>query len=485
MDPYAQNQSCDPFTPSSTVCTPGNYVVYTINASTAADVTAGLEFAQKQNIRLVIKNTGHDYLGKSTGKGALGIWTHNMKEIDIHNYTSPGYTGKAVKIGAGSQAFEVYAAAAAQGLRVVGGECTTVGLAGGYLQGGGHSPLSSIYGMGADQVLEWDVVKADGCRVTASPTENTDLYWALSGGGGGTYGVVLSATVKAFEDGRVGGAFIQFGKANVSDEAFWKGVEAFHAALPALVDAGGATLHSLTNDSFVIVPLTVPGKTVEQVTELLQPFKSRMDALKLPMVLNITSFPTYYEHFDHYLGPMPYGLPLINIVDVSIAGRLIPRKVVEDPESNAAFIEALKKSVYPGGSFITGGVSFNAPHSVAGNGPSTNAVLPAWRDAILNVIAFAPWSYQEATTAQNLKAEDYLIDVTLPALKSVSPGGSAYLNEANLRQADWKQSFYGANYERLRAIKRTYDPTDLFYAETAVGSDAWTQDSDGRLCRVQ
>ncbi|KAK8859424.1 FAD binding domain protein [Apiospora arundinis] len=161
-----------------------------------------------------------------------------------------------------------------------------------------------------------------------------------------------------------------------------------------------------------------------------------MDALKLPMVLNITSFPTYYEHFDHYLGPMPYGLPLINIVDVSIAGRLIPRKVVEDPESNAAFIEALKKSVYPGGSFITGGVSFNAPHSVAGNGPSTNAVLPAWRDAILNVIAFAPWSYQAATTAQNLKAEDYLIDVTLPALKSVSPGGSAYLNEANLRQAD-------------------------------------------------
>lgn len=388
------------------------------------------------------------------------------------------------KYAAGSQAFEVYAAVAAQRLRVVGGACATVGLSGGYLQGGGHSALSSTYGMAADQVLEWEVVTADGSHVTASPTLNEDLYWALSGGGGGTYGVVLSVTVKAFEDGRVGGAFIQFNKTGVSDDTFWKGVEEFHASLPAIVDSGAATLHSLTNDTFVVIPLTAPGKTIEQVASLLQPFKSRMDALQLPMTLDITSFPSYYEHFDHYFGPLPYGLPLINIIDVSIAGRLIPRNVVENARSNSALVEALKKSVHPGGGFVTGGVSLNARHSVAGNRPSSNAVLPAWRDAIVSILAFAPWEYQ-GTTAQNLKAQDYLIDVTLPALKNAAPGGSAYLNEANTRQADWKQSFYGVNYERLRSIKRKYDPTDLFYAETAVGSDAWAPGSDGRLCKVR
>jgi hypothetical protein len=79
------------------------------------------------------------YLGKSTGAGALSIWTHNMKSIEFLNYTSRGYTGPAAKLGAGVQAFEAYDAAAKIGLKVLGGECPTVGIVGGYTQGGGHS----------------------------------------------------------------------------------------------------------------------------------------------------------------------------------------------------------------------------------------------------------------------------------------------------------------------------------------------------------
>lgn len=68
---------------------------------------------------------------------------------------------------------------------VVGGEGLTVGYTGGYLQGGGHSPLSSILGMGADHVLEIEVVTGDGRFVTASSSQNSDLFWAIRGGGGG------------------------------------------------------------------------------------------------------------------------------------------------------------------------------------------------------------------------------------------------------------------------------------------------------------
>ncbi|KAI0446173.1 FAD binding domain protein [Xylaria telfairii] len=484
MAPEWQNYTCDPFTPKSTPCALGNYVDYTINVSSPADIAAGLRFAQQNNIRLVIKNTGHDYLGKSTGRGALGLWTHNMKSIDFLHYKSPGYTGQAVKLGAGSQAFEIYPAVAAKGLRIVGGECATVGIPGGFLQGGGHSTLSSTYGMGADQILEWEAITANGTRIIASPTRNQDLYWALSGGGGGTYAVIISVTVKAYKDGKVGGAFIQFNKTGDTDEAFWKGIEEFHTALPALVDSGATALYSLTNNTFTVVPVTSPGKSKAEMDSLLQPFTSKMRKLRLPFTITTTSSKTFLEHFNRYLGPLPYGLPLVNIIDVTLAGRLIPRQIVETPASNSALIEALKLSVHPGGDFVTGGVAVNVPHSVAGNRPSSNSVLPAWRSAILTILAFAPWDYQ-GTLQNNNNAQDYLLDVTVPALKALAPDGGAYLNEANRLQEDWKGSFYGANYGKLEAIKKKYDPHDLFYANTAVGSDAWIPDTDGRLCRAR
>ncbi|KAI0871046.1 FAD binding domain protein [Hypoxylon argillaceum] len=483
MAPEWQNYTCDPFTSKSTPCNLGNYVDYTINISSVADITAGLKFAQQNNVRLVIKNTGHDYLGKSTGKGALGLWTHNLKSIDFLQYSSPGYTGQAVKFAAGVQAFELYPAVAAKGLHIVGGECASVGLAGGFLQGGGHSTLTSTYGLGADQILEWEAVTTNGTHLIASPTQNKDLYWALSGGGGGTYAVVVSVTVKAYKDGVVGGALIQWNKTSDNDENFWKGIEAFHTALPGLVDSGATALYSLTNDSFTVVPVTSPGSTAQQMNALLQPFQAKMKALNISVALTITSFPTFLEHFNYYLGPLPTGLPVVNIIDVTLSGRLIPRRVVQNATSNAGLIDALKLSVRPGGGFVTGGVAINAAHSVAKNNAASNAVLPAWRDAIVTILAFSPWDYK-GTLASNNEAQDYTLDVTIPALKALAPDGGAYLNEANRLQPDWKEAFYGVNYDRLRAIKKVYDPNDLFYGNTAVGSEAWVPDSDGRLCRA-
>ena len=76
-------------------------------------------------MRLVVKNTGHDFSGKSGGAGALSIWTHNLKDIKyIPKYAAAGttYSGPAFKAGAGVQAFEIYEEAYKRGLVVVGGE---------------------------------------------------------------------------------------------------------------------------------------------------------------------------------------------------------------------------------------------------------------------------------------------------------------------------------------------------------------------------
>ncbi|KAJ9260319.1 CAZyme family AA7 [Paecilomyces variotii] len=271
MAPFFANQSCDPFLPKEARCIIGTYIQYAVNASSAVDVQKTIAFVKGHNIRLVIRNTGHDYLGKSTGAGAVGIWTHHMKDIEFLDYRSPSYTGKAVKVGAGVQIFEVNEAAHAQSLVVVGGNCQTVGIAGGYSQGGGHGQLASQFGLAADQVLEWEVVTADGDLVTASPSENADLYWALAGGGGGTYGVVLSMTSKAYPELQTATANLTFTNTGVSQDTFLEAVQTFVTSLNPILDAGGVSIWLLTNSSFSTTPTTLPGGTKAELQNLLSP----------------------------------------------------------------------------------------------------------------------------------------------------------------------------------------------------------------------
>ena len=301
MAPIFANQSCDAFQPRSRACELGNYVRYAVNATSVADIQATIAFAQEKNVRFVIRNTGHDYLGRSTGAGALAVWTHYMKGMEFLSDfdDGAGYRSKAVKLGAGVQGFEIMEAARDQGVVVVGGECPTVGIAGGYTQGGGHSALSTSFGLSADNVLSWELVTADGALLTASKTENPDLYWALSGGGGGTFGVVVSMTVKTYPDAVVSGAKLSFYAADNhnSSETLYAGIQAFHEALPAMVDAGSMVIYFFNSEYFSITPLTIYNKTQEELQEIMQPFESALKSLSVNYTVtysvSISSFSLY------------------------------------------------------------------------------------------------------------------------------------------------------------------------------------------------
>jgi FAD/FMN-containing dehydrogenase len=157
MQAYFANQSCDPFSDRSIPCTLGNYVSYSVKVTNARDVVTSLRFAKANNVRVLVRNTGHDFLGRSTGAGALAIWTQNLKDIRFTQWSDQYYSGPAITIGAGVLGYEILEAAHARGLTVVSGECATVGLAGGFTQGGGHSALSTSFGLGADQTLAFEV----------------------------------------------------------------------------------------------------------------------------------------------------------------------------------------------------------------------------------------------------------------------------------------------------------------------------------------
>ncbi|KAH8653558.1 hypothetical protein BX600DRAFT_385991 [Xylariales sp. PMI_506] len=472
MQPFFANNSCDPFQPVATPCKLGNYVRYTVNATSVADIQAAVNFAKEKNIRFVIRNTGHDYLGRSTGAGSLSVWTHHLKDIEILDYKSADYTGKAVKVGAGVEGFDVLEATRDKGLVVVGGECPSVGLAGGYTQGGGHSVLSTKFGLAADNTLEWEVVLANGSFVTASRTENEDLYYALSGGGGSTYGVVTSMTVKAHPDAPIGAAFmvILAGKEDNATDTFFEMIQAFHEELPAMIDAGAMVVYTFSASYFIMMPLTGYNMTKVEVEKITQPFLTRLKALGLFHINFYKESASYYDHYNTFFGPLPYGL--IKIGGSQYGARLIPRDLVAHPNITAAGRTIVEQDA------VWVGVGTN----VAPFGSNlTNGVNPAWREALVHTAITVPFALK-GPWEDNVARQDKLTDVLIPALEAVTPGSGAYVNEANFRQPNFQQDFWGSSYDRLLSIKNKYDPTSLFYATVGVGSEAWEVMEDGRLC---
>ena len=490
MNPYYQNQSCDPYTSTNRSCELGNYVSYAINVTGPSDVIAGIQFAKKFNVRLVIKNTGHDFLGKSTGKGGLSLWMWNLKTSNImESYRNDDSTwnGPAVKLGAGMTGYDAIELVGPAGYTLVSGDCPTVGITGGYTQGGGHSFLNSEYGMAADQVLEWEVITADERHLFASPSKHADLYWALSGGGAGTYAVVLSMTVKLHPESRVGAAALSFNSSDVSrNGSYTAAVQAWWQFLPQLVDTGANVLWAIESGVFFLESFTALNKSADQVHEMFQPYLSRLDALGVTYAFSSSQQPSYFSHYNASNGPLPYGVYPTTMLFNS---RIIPRLISEDAERALNLTVTMQNAVdqpiaadWPGWGF--GCSAFN----VSKQSHPDNAVAPFWRDAIAICIEIALWDWT-IPRQDMLDRKLYMADVITPTMEAATPEGGAYLNEADpwvYRDdiAHWQDAFYGSNYPKLRQIKDKWDPDSVFYAYTAVGSEDWELDVDGRLCKA-
>ncbi|KAK3935483.1 hypothetical protein QBC46DRAFT_422497 [Diplogelasinospora grovesii] len=483
MSPYWMNNSCDPFYGPSGTCKLGSLAVYAINVTNAQDAVAGVRFASANNIRLTIKNTGHDYLGRSSGAGSLALWTHNLKDITFLDYRSADYTGPAARLGAGVEGTDLGPVAAAHGYRVLGGSCPTVGVAGGFTQGGGHSPLSAKYGLGADQVLEWEVVTADGVHTTASASQNPALYWALRGGGAGNYAVVLSMTVKAHPDGPAAGA--GFLIVNDDDDKFWAAVAAWLKHLLVLDTLDGyMTAFTITALDFALDFALLPdAASVDDITAPLAPFFAELDELKVTLAQSRASVSANYaDWYETWAAPITYS------TNNSIGGRLISRSAVQDrlPALVAVFRDIAEYSAAEVGGSALKGLAFNVTSARVGSAalPGADAVLPAWRDALFTLNFLIPLA--EDADWETINSGQAWINDKQDELRAVTPGGGTYMNQATWDNPNWKEDYFGSNYKALFAIKAAYDPEDLFWADAAVGSDvAWVRAADGRLCRPE
>ena len=460
------------------MCTLGNLVEFSVNASTSDHVKTAVKFARDHKLRLAIKNTGHDFIGRSTAKGGLGIWTRHLDSVTVFSYSSSAYSGPAIRMGAGVSAATVYETIHKYGLRTLGGTCPTVGLAGGYTQGGGHGLLSSEKGLAADNVLEWEIVTADGQLVTASPFVNADLFWAISGGGGGTFGVVTSMTTKLWPEGPTTGAVLSWNM--TSTESFWDSYGVFQAGSTVLVDSGSTMLLSVTNST---VTATITAPLVDPVTldSQLQYITSYLNNSSIDYSLVIQQDPTFFEYFVRNFGPLPHGIwPTSHL----IGSRLFPRSFFVSP-TNISALQLLAKNVTANNEWTISAVTLNVDHSVAGTMADYNSVNPAWRDTLVHFTVYSSWDYSMPFEVLYERSERLTNQIS-PALEALTPGSATYANEANWNQTGWEDNFFGPNWARLSSVKAKWDPDFVFNPRLSVGREQWAEDEEtGRLCKIQ
>lgn len=490
MLPVAQGLTCmPPNVFDSRNCSRGGFPLYVINATEPKHVQTGVNFARNTGIRLVIKNTGHDFLGKSSGKDALSIWTHWFKKIEyIENYSDKklGYSGPAFKAGVGVQAFEIYKAAHEKGRVVVGGEGETVGIFGGYIQGGGHSPLSSLYGTGADQVLSFEVVTADGKFVTANSTSNPDLFWAMRGGGGSTFGVATSVTVKAHPDMPTTASRFSFTSEKVGNESFWAGLRSYVDYFVPNADAGTYSYFTIIPNvwtgifTFNMSPFFAPNKTLDETKALLQPWFSRLNELGITFDPNITHFNNYYDAWRN-----SFPLEVVQKINATTGSRMFPRQNFETKEKRDELLNNLRQSSENN----RVQVHFNMKTVDPAN--ADNAVNSAWRPMYLFAQQAVRWPVN-GTSEQTLKIRKEFQTGDMQRWRDISPGAGSYLAEADRLEPNFGLAFWGDKYPRLLALKAKWDPEDVFFATTSVGSERWRVESvdglpneNGKLCRVR
>ncbi|KXX78112.1 6-hydroxy-D-nicotine oxidase [Madurella mycetomatis] len=515
---WPQGSTCMPVLGAEGTCTRGGFPEYVVNATTVKHIQAAVNFARNKNIRLVIKNTGHDFGGRSMGAGSLSIWVHNLKSFElIPSYTIGKYSGKAVRIAAGIESWELFNHMAESNISLVAPGGPTVGTVGGWFSVAGHGSLTSKYGLGADQALAINVVTADGRFRTVDPDNHEDLWWALRGGGPSTFGVITSVVAKAHPPLDITTVGLNFsvdptptnnsspspvttylpgnpsptgGPDSITNTtAFWAGVSLSYRYCNHVIAAGGycySYVYPHGNNSFsftsnqIISNISTPA-----IIDLLQPLYEALNALSIPARLPNASD----------ISPQPYAgngrrTGSTRVINTRYRSRLFPTYLWDNDTVWDEAFASIRAGVEEGG-YTFHGIAYSPTAEIAGYPGADSAVNPAWRETSLHgcLMEVQPASI----SAVEARARDERVQAYVERWKELTPGAGAYMNEGDPAEKGWQQSFYGAHYRRLLGVKRKWDPWGLFWAQTTVGSEAWEVVSldgypagqNGRLCRVR
>ncbi|RPD55527.1 FAD-binding domain-containing protein [Lentinus tigrinus ALCF2SS1-7] len=448
-------------------CQLGNVPPYYIEVASYTDVQAALAFSNSTGVRLSVKNKGHDYKGRSSGKNTLNLWMTGLQSISHDaSFVPEGCTGvtyDAITTGAGVETQDVYEFADSVSRTVIGGYHETIGFSGGYLLGGGHSILTPVYGLAVDRVVQIKVVTPDGEYRTANECQNEDLFFALRGGGGSAFGVVIESTHRTEPVFPIQAAVLSFTASNSTDLAAWYSLLIDNSYQWANDGWGG---HIVGASLIHVTPLL----STEEAQASMQPAVDFVTARSGSVTIEehaswLSFFKKYVTSAQAAVGP-----------ELELGTRLIPSTFFSTSEGRTQLSALINETL-----------SFASPYIVAGTPwlfnatAGATAVTPAWRDAIWHLSI--KWQFLYNDTLDERKEGYETLEGHIQDFRDLTPGSGAYFNEGDVYEPDHETSYWGDNYAKLLAVKQKYDPNGLLDCWQCVG---WKgEDDDLYQCHIK
>ena len=397
------------------------------------DVIQAIKLAKQYGVPFRIRSGTHHYEGYSTGDQLLVIDVSCMNRIELNETT--------VKVQGGVRNRELYEAVCGAGYPFPGGGCPTVGVAG-YTLGGGWGYSSRLFGLGCDQLIEAEVITAEGQLIVANANQHEDLFWALRGSGGGNFGVVTSLTYRLPEKIEMATLinidYEHVGFAKVVDVALR--YQRFFKNLDRRLNLKMAMYNSETKGKGVKLTGLFYGSK-EEAQDLLSLFQDATDFdFDYMTVLQANreiqdSHPEFemyrsggrFIHRDYSADEL---LTMLDLIDERAQGSLYTAITFYGLGGAIADIEKDETAFYyRDASFILGFQS-------VWEDPKYRAINNEWVLERFNVLA----TYTRGS----------------------------FINFPIVQPGDYEKNYYGDNLEALKAVKRKYDPEGIFNFEQAI-----------------
>jgi FAD/FMN-containing dehydrogenase len=402
----------------------------------AKDVVAAVNVARVGGVEVSVKSGGHGISGSALSHGGLTIDLSAMKRIDVDPVK------RTVRADAGVTWGEFDAATQKHGLAVTGGRMSTTGIAGLTL-GSGSGWLERIYGFTCDNLLSAEVVTADGRILTASKTENSDLFWGLSGGGG-NFGIVTRFEYRLYPLGPMVLAGLVIHPRETAREL----LRAYRDFMLTAPDAVGGAFACLTAPPAPFIPEAARGK---------------------PVTAMIMMYAGSIEEGEGVLAPLrKIGRPLVDLVQP------MPYTAVQqltDPGNppglnryfKADFLDELSDAAID--VFLQQASGISSPLTSVLLQPLGGALARIPADATPLRRRDAAYAYHALSTWMDDR-HDHHIGWTRSLADAMKPfaTGGIYLTYIGDEGEERIRDAYGPEkYARLVAIKDRYDPTNMFH----------------------
>jgi FAD/FMN-containing dehydrogenase len=412
-----------------------------------ADVQRTVRWARTHAVRIVPRSGGHSYGGHSTTSGVI-------VDVSRLNGVTLDPSRRAV-VGAGARLIDVYDGLAQHGRTVPAGSCPTVGIAGLAL-GGGVGFASRKYGLTCDNLVEATVALADGRVVVANARAHPDLYWALRGGGGGNFGIVTRLIFRTHPIGQVATYAIEW---PWSDAA--KIVQAWQQLAPHAPDG----LFSVLNLSSAVggrARITSAGQlfgSADRLRELVKPLANA--ATPTRFTVTSRSYLAAQEMWAGCSGTIAecHLPPQGHLGRSTFKGKSSFANKPLSPKGINAMIRQIEARISTGSG---SGIILLDSYGGAINRVPKQATAFVHRDALFSMQYLAYWD-PSAAAAPNLL---WLRNFYAAMRPYVSP--FAYQNYIDPDLGGGSDAYYGINLDRLIAVKRRYDPQNVFRSSQSI-----------------